>query len=533
VSWPTRLRHSLTVGTLIVSGTVAMACGSRSARPVDTPATAGRPEAAPAAAGRQPGTAGGYALQFSTYLGGSGDDQIRDVATDRDGNIYVVGGTTSDDFPTTEGAYDRTHNGGGYDVFVVKMAPDGRLLWSTLIGGPNYDRAYAVEVDAGGHAYVSGRAGAGFPVTSGAAQTEFGGGGGVGGYGEQDGFVAKVRPDGSGLVWATYFGTDVHDIVRDLDIDPDGAVYVTGHYQPGASYPAAVESAFTNAPLGEGDTVAAKFSPDGSRVEWARYLGGSSTDAGHASIRAGRDGSAYVLTQTRSPDAETVNAYDASYNGQEDLYLARITADGARLLFATYLGGSGNESIGRGNLAMSPEGDLFIGSTSNSPGFPTTAGAYQRVYASTNTGNYEDERDITVVRFSPDGRLLASTFVGGRAGDGMEGVIATAGGVYVSGRTFSDDFPTTADAHQQTLAGRGLEDAVGIRLSPDLSQLIFSTYLGTTDSDGFRACAVDPWEGFVLGGTTPSSAWPVREAAQRQFRGTIDGVVAKFRLRRP
>jgi hypothetical protein len=85
-------------------------------------------------------------LVFSTYIGGSRQDSIRDVATDREGNIYITGGTESSDFPTTPGAYDTTFNG-WHNVFVTKFHPEGNLLWSTFLGGPNYDRAYAIEVD--------------------------------------------------------------------------------------------------------------------------------------------------------------------------------------------------------------------------------------------------------------------------------------------------------------------------------------------------------------------------------------------------
>jgi hypothetical protein len=122
-----------------------------------------------------------YDLEFSTFLGGSGQDQIRDVGTDSQGNIYLVGGTDSPSFPTTPGVYQRIHNPGKpdmngtvpYDIFVTKLDPTGRVLWSTLVGGRNYDCAYAVDVDSQGYVYVAGRAGRGFPVTPGVFQTIF------------------------------------------------------------------------------------------------------------------------------------------------------------------------------------------------------------------------------------------------------------------------------------------------------------------------------------------------------------------------
>jgi hypothetical protein len=107
-------------------------------------------------AGVRAQTAQGYALSFSTYLGGTGgEDTARAITVDADGNILVAGGTRSPDFPTTPGAHNRTFDAGGrsvgslgpMDVFVTKLDPAGRIVWSTLLGGPNYDRAYTVRVD--------------------------------------------------------------------------------------------------------------------------------------------------------------------------------------------------------------------------------------------------------------------------------------------------------------------------------------------------------------------------------------------------
>jgi len=172
--------------------------------------------------------AGTYDLMFFTYFGGSNWEHARDIAVDRRGNMYVVGGASSADFPTTPGAYTRTIRTGGSqdfgpcDVFVTKFAPDGHLLWSTLIGGPHYDRGYGVEMDDQGFVYVAGRAGPGFPVKN-AFQPDFNGVDN-GSYGMQNAFVLKLAPDGSDLVWASY--VDVSTLCRDIAIDPNGDVYV-------------------------------------------------------------------------------------------------------------------------------------------------------------------------------------------------------------------------------------------------------------------------------------------------------------------
>ena len=93
-------------------------------------------------------------IQFSGYIGGTEFESMRDVTTDQQGNIYVTGGTTSPYYPVTAGAFQTIHNPGisdnisisKFDVFVTKLKPDGSIIWSTFLGGPNYDRAYGIEV---------------------------------------------------------------------------------------------------------------------------------------------------------------------------------------------------------------------------------------------------------------------------------------------------------------------------------------------------------------------------------------------------
>ena len=175
-----------------------------------------------------------YGLAYSTYLGGSNWEHARDIYTDDAGFTYVVGGTGSSNF-IGAGSYSGSniYNAGlpntvadgvfgGADVFVTKLGPTGQVLWSKFMGGQNYDRAYAVEVDTSGDVYVSGRAGTGFPTTAG-LQTIFQGTSSPSSYGSQNGFVTKLNADGQ-LQWSTYLGTG--ELVRDLAVDGNGSLYV-------------------------------------------------------------------------------------------------------------------------------------------------------------------------------------------------------------------------------------------------------------------------------------------------------------------
>jgi hypothetical protein len=465
-----------------------------------------------------PATAG---LSFSTYLGGSSGETLRDVTTDSQGNIYVTGGTSSADFPTTAGAYDRTHNGSA-DVFVTKLDPSGtQILWSTFVGGPNHDRAYGIEVDAQGYVYIAGRAGAGFPVTTGAFQTTFkGGDGGI--YGTQDGFVCKIAPTGASLVWCSYFGTEDAAIIRDLAVDASGDVYLAGGYFSG-SWVAGVQSAFVNTPRGGNDVVLAKVKGDGTRVLWAAYAGGSGNEDNTPSVRLDSAGSPYVLFTTESGGIATSGAADTTYGGNQDMFVAKYNAANGARVWGTYIGGSDNESTETHEFAgIDAQGNVYVTGPTLSADFPVTTGAFDTTFNGPSGGN-----DVFVVKIAPDGsRFLAATYLGGNGWDRSEGAtVDAAGNVYFTGVTSSTNFPVTTDAVQQIL--RGGSDAIVVKLSPDLSTLLYGSYLGGTGDEGGRCAAVDGGGAILLGGDTNSADWPVVNAWQRTRNGTGDGMIAK------
>ena len=231
-------------------------------------------------------TTGNVILRSASLLdgnSGSGSlkwEQARDVVTDSRGNMIIVGGTPSPDYPTTPGAYDRSFasggsslgNAGAMDVFITKLSPDGQLIWSTYLGGPNYDRAYAVEVDGADNVIVAGRAGDGFPTTSGVAQRNFSGDRSPNSlYGSQDGFVSKISADGRNLLWSTYFGGPGLGFIRDIDVDNNGNVLIGGSLYSG-SFPLITPGAFQSQVKGNKDAIFAKLSNTGRDVQYATCL---------------------------------------------------------------------------------------------------------------------------------------------------------------------------------------------------------------------------------------------------------------------
>lgn len=275
-----------------------------------------------------------FHLEFATYLGGSGSENFRDVAVDAEGNIYVTGGTSSPDFPTTPGAFDRSFavggtalgTGGPMDVFVAKLSPAGQLTWSTYVGGPNYDRAYAIEVGRDGSVYIAGRAGPESPTTPGTIQPAFGGdltAGANAAYGRQDGFIARLAPDGSRLLWATYFGGGDSAIIRDVDIDSSGNIYLSIDASTSADFPV-TSTAFQPGHGGGADGAFVVLAADLTRMVYATYLGGRGQD-GSREAALDRYGNYVCAGDTASPDFPLRNALDTALGGGNDGFVARFS----------------------------------------------------------------------------------------------------------------------------------------------------------------------------------------------------------------
>lgn len=483
-------------------------------------------------------------LNFSTLIGGNGVDYIRDVATDSQGNIYVTGGTASTDYPTTAGAYDRTFDngscptlgsGGQMDIFVTKLNPSGQIIWSTYLGGPCYDRAYGIEVDSLGYVYITGRAGRNFPTTAGVPQPTF-----LGStaslYGDQNAFIAKLAPDGSQLIFSTYFGTAHAN--RDLAIDQNGDIFVATH----ATTPL-TSSWFTNAYQKtingtNDDSVVAKIKSDGTQVLWATYFGGTGIEGGTPSIRLDSVGNPIILSGTNStnlpfpPTSQTV--YDRSFNGVWDMFVAKFSSDGSSLLFSTYLGGADNEFTETHGLAVDSQNNVMVAVTTISTNMPIVGGI-QSVYggsggAGTGSGsNYPG--DGYVAKLSSDGsQLLASTYYGGRFGEGIEGVgTDLQGNVYFSGATYSDNLTTTTDGRQRTIGGDA--DFFAVKMSTSLNQILYATYLGGSLTDFNRTSIADGAGNFYIAGHTRSTNFPLLNPLYPTHKGGIeDAVLAKFNL---
>jgi hypothetical protein len=360
----------------------------------------------------------GSSLVYGTFIGGSGPDSGGEIAIDGGGNAYVTGGTHSSDFPTTPGAFDRSYNG-DYDVFVVKLNPNGSSLsYGTFIGGSDDDFGLGIAVDGGGNAYVTGfTESSDFPTTSGAFDRS------INGY--RDAFVVKLSQSGSSLSYGTFLGGEIGslDYGWAIAVDDEGYAYVTG-LTYSSDFPT-TSGAFDTSFNGEWDAFVVKLNPNGSSLVYGTFIGGSDDDYG-SDIAVDGGGNAYVSGGTYSSDFPTTpGAFDTSFNDGEDAFVVKLDPNGSSLVYGTFIGGS-DWDWGDG-IAVDGEGNAYVTGRTESSDFPTTPGAFDRSF----NGYY----DAFVVKLNPNGSSLSyGTFIGGSDWDGGAGIAVNGGGnAYVTG----------------------------------------------------------------------------------------------------
>ncbi|MCA1683587.1 MAG: SBBP repeat-containing protein, partial [Actinobacteria bacterium] len=401
----------------------------------------------------------GSALLYSTFLGGSNRDDSDSVAIDLRGNAYVRGITQSPNFPTTPGAFDGTFNG-SIDGYVVKLSPNGSLVYSTFLGGVNFDSGSGIAVDYRGAAYVPGITGSpDFPTTPGAYDTTFHGVGGPApppfGPGDFDAYLTKLAPDGSRLEYSTFLGGSRLDVGFEVEVSLLGDAYVAG-LTLSPDFPT-TPGAYDRTLGGPYDAYVTKFSRDGSAVVYSTLLGGSGTD-GALGLALDPLGSAYVSGGTASPDFPTTpGAFDRTFNGPTDVFVTKLLPDGSGLAYSTFLGGGGPD--GSSGLAVNRLGEAYVTGETTSADFPTTPDAL----ATTLRGG----SDAFLTQLTSTGTgLVYSTYLGGYDYDSGADVAVDlrTGAAYVTGVTYSPDFPTTPGAFDPTFNGNS--DAFVSMFSP-------------------------------------------------------------------
>ena len=422
-------------------------------------------------------------LAYSTFVGGEGPDTGISLALNGSGQVHVTGSTTSPDFPT-EGAYDDTCGTDGNcnsdgendysDAFVVKLNAGGTdLTYSTFLGGSAQDSGAGVEVDDLGAAYVTGLThSSDFTTTVGALQPVFSGG--TCGqepdtYPCSDAFVVKLNAGGTNLVYSSFLGADNSDSGAGIAVDTSGSVYLTGATASSTftTTVGAFQQTFGGGTCGDepntypcSDAFLTKISAGGSAAAYSTFLGGSGSDSG-SDIAVDTSGDAYLTGSTGSSDFPTTGgAFDTTHNGGSDAFVAKLSpvgGGGSDLLYGSFFGGSAGETAA--SIALDASGASYVTGGTTSSGLPTTPGALDSSYHGGTCGVPPFYTwpctDAFVATLSADGSSLEyGTYLAGAYDDAGVGIAVDAsGGIYLTGGTSSEDFPTTGGALQPAFAG--------------------------------------------------------------------------------
>jgi hypothetical protein len=463
-------------------------------------------------------------LDYSTYVGSSRHEGVYDMALDSDNAVYVTGpeeqATLSSDLRTTEVVPN-------IQVIKLDLSQTGanQVVYTTYIGGSEFDSASGIAVDANGRAYVAGFTESDdFPTTLNAYDRTY-----HGGY--ADGVAIRLNASGA-VQYATFLGGEGWDEPLDVAVD-DSLMYVVGS-SSSTDFPKtadAFQGSLASADFT--DAVVSVLDPSKSgaaSLVYSTYYGGTDSDEGWAIDVVG--GIAYFAGNTQSDDLALKDATQGTFQGPVpgwgDAYLVKLDrskSGNAQLLFATYLGGTDDEVSG--GLAVDTTGTAYWVGVTASTDFPTTTVSLP--YAGGDWDAFLVKLDTT-----PPG-VVYSQLLGGSGDDGFRGAAFDPfGNVFVAGGTGSDDIPLERPI-QDTFGGGvaslpsfnwlGAGDGLVAEFEAT-GTITFSTYLGGTGADAILGIGLDPLGKVYVAGGTESTDLETVNPYQAANAGGFDCFVA-------
>lgn len=463
-------------------------------------------------------------LTYSTYLGGSGDEQVAGLAVDASGNAYIAGSTDSTDFPlTTFGAT----TSGDTQAFIAKLDSTGsNLLFLDLLGGSGQDNGYGLALDGSGNVVVAGSTSSSdFPVVNPIQATL---------PGSYNAFLAKLSADGSTLIYSTYFGGNESDLPAGVVVDANGNMVIAG-YTSSTNFPLA-NALQSSVSANQGGIYGnygfvTKFSPDGSSLIFSTYLGGSANTSWNCGggtcwpepfsmingLAVGQDGSTYVAGSTNTYDyPTTTGAYqttDPAPNNNSIGFVSKITSAGV-LGYSTFFGGSLLTAISA--IAVDSNDSAYVsGLALNDGTFPLTTTSICDPSVSGSGCNF-----AFVTKFDAAGANLAySTFLGAHNYAIPTAMVLDGNdNAYVVASSASGSFSTVNGLQNYDASN----DLLLVEIDANANSQLFATYLGGAVDDlaVSSGIAVDAQGNIYVTGVTDSPDFPTTQSA---FQSTLAG----------
>ncbi|MHA2239809.1 MAG: SBBP repeat-containing protein [Candidatus Hodarchaeales archaeon] len=382
-------------------------------------------------------------LIWSTYYGGSNRDSGQKILVDESNNLYIVGVTNSDDFPVTNDSIEPTYNGGTYDLFLLKIASNGSLIYSSYFGTEGDEYTEDAEIDSSGNIIIVGSTSSGnFPITENAFQSSIRGGMG--------GFIISWANDFKTVVHCTYFDGSGGDVVGSIALDPEDNIFVSG-VTTSIVFPITDDAYQSEYDSTARDFYLAKFNSS-FELEYSTFFGGTGPDDCF-SIALDSKGNMYFSGRTWSSDFPMENAFQETLTEETvDAYIASLETNGQDLQFSTYTGGSGWDTI------LQVEVDKFdnvLGFGFGGPdGFPI-----KHAFQETNSGS----TDLVIILVTTSGEPIFCSYFGGSMDEMSRNAYLTTNYSLIVGETSSHDFPVSPNAYQQEFQGYSEEEGFFLR----------------------------------------------------------------------
>ncbi len=456
-------------------------------------------------------------IAYSSYLGGTYEDQGLGIAADNSGNAYICGYTASCNFPNTTPTGltppPKVYNGyychGSTDAFVSKIRypspghTNATLEFSTYLGGAKGDFGRGIAVDQFGDMYVCGNTySTDFPVFG-----NWAGGGSL--RGQDDAFVTKILSSGNSILYSSYIGGEASDTANAIAVHSDGSAYITGETtgnfqfkEKSSRYPVTT-GAYQKIPNPDalmGDAFATKINPAGNKLTYSTYISGHANDVGNG-IAVDDFGYAYIAGSTTSSNLIPVGVPGKfkTIQGGGDAFIFKMNFDaGSPVRYASYLGGKSGWDYGTA-VAVDAEGCAYVTGATASTDFPTEKPQQSE------KGYAQDlfDKDAFVTKFASDGDSLEySTYLGGSSEDwGLGIAVDDLDRPYVTGYTKSLDFPWEKSLKN---TNNGNQDVFVTCYQPDMRYFEYSTTFGGYNDDVGAAIAVDSSYGAYIAGYTKS-----------------------------